>query len=74
MDISTTLTIDFGIEPEDVGDAKYLLADILREYATMIDDNDVDLSREVLEISNGTITVDVVIRPGGQGWRKTTRR
>lgn len=68
MDVSAALTIEFPVEPEDVGDVKYMIADILRAYAEEIEDGD---PGEYVEILNGTVRTEVTMRPtGGQGWRK----
>lgn len=71
MEVSASLVVDFSVEPEDVGDVKYLIADILRAYAEEIEEKD---PAEYTEVLNGTVRTDVQIRPGSQGWRKTKRK
>lgn len=73
MDISAVVTVEFAIEPEDVGDTKYLLADILRSYADDLDEFDAELTPATLPVLNGTVQTEVTMRPsGGHGWRRTT--
>lgn len=71
MEVSATLVVDFPVEPEDVGDVRYMIADILRAYAEEIEEED---PTEYVDVLNGTVRTDVQIRPGGQGWRKTKRK
>lgn len=72
MEISAVVTVEFAVEPEDVGDMKYLFADILRSYADDLDKFDAGLTSAVLPILNGSVQTEVTMRPsGGHGWRRT---
>lgn len=64
MLVQVDITVSIPIEPEEVEDAAFYLADILRDYSLQLNDERVSPRGQVIEVLNGRVQADMEVLRG----------